>query len=156
MFHRATFTNRAADERSCATCRFASTTVSDRHFSDTRPAQEIRCHRRPPVMNDSQDFFFPLVAASDHCSDWKADDGAERDENAAPLLSRCDLCRHSGPMAGTCRKNAPIAVTHEGKAVFPKVGPGQWCGDHEREAGVEHERFHGAVPSFLRSKPTVA
>ncbi|WP_029555212.1 hypothetical protein [Xanthobacter sp. 91] len=149
-FNRNTYRNRDADKRSCATCKFAAVTTFDRAQHDTRPAQEVRCHRHPPVLNDSARWFFPLVGVGQKCSEWEADAPGTRDREGTPSGMRCNLCQHANNGATECRRSAPAAVTHEGQASFPGVGASQWCGDHQREAGVEREVFIGVVPGFLR------
>ena len=148
-YMRLTYNNRASEARSCATCKFAAAQVKSRSPSDLRDPEEIRCHRHAPIKNDGNQHFFPQVLPSEFCSEWREDDGAERDHYGSVLSLRCDICRHSGPLGGSCRMRAPAAVTHEGLAQFPPTGAAQWCGDHEREVGCETDRYSGTVPGFL-------
>lgn len=147
FFTRVNFANKSRDTRACETCAFAERRTYGPERTDAPCKTEIRCHRNPPVKQaDGHEHFFPIVGPKARCGDWKKDDGAPRDTNGVPHKWRCDTCRHSGVQAGSCQLKAPGVVSHEGAAIFPRVGCASWCGRHELEDGLDGSAFQGAVP----------
>ncbi|WP_454917091.1 hypothetical protein [Xanthobacter sediminis] len=138
-------------EKLCENCRFASIIQHDRHDQRAPIVRIISCHQHPPIMNDSNVYFYPKMGPGDCCHEWEADAGAERDECGNILHLRCDTCEFSRGNGMVCAMKAPAAVGHEGQAKFPSVGPAYWCGDHEMEAGVGRDSFTGIIPGFLQA-----
>ena len=146
---RNTYMNKSR-EKSCESCRFASITEEFRHFSDPRPPHAVHCHRHTAILNDANVWIFPEMGPGDGCSEWLADDGAQRGDRGEVLNLRCDTCEHSRNNGLRCALKPPTAISHEGQALFPCVGPGRWCGDHTLEDGVGRDSFSDIIPGFLR------
>lgn len=149
-YARNTYKNKTTS-RQCETCAFASVTTPTPHFSDMSGDKTvIRCHLHPPILNDSSQYFFPRMERGHGCMEWRADDGAARDVNGTPLHLRCDTCEFSRRNGHQCGLKPPAAISHEGYAILPSVGPNQWCGDHQLEEGVGCDVFTGIIPGFLQ------
>lgn len=146
---RHSYENKRTDKR-CENCRFVSIIEHDRYDLRDPVSKTVSCHRHPPLLNDSNTYFYPRMEPGDYCHEWEADTGAERDERGNVLCLRCDTCEFSRRNAMVCAMKAPAAVEHEGQAKFPSVGPSSWCGDHQTEAGVGRDAFTGIIPDFLR------